>query len=475
MRAASRRAFSRTELIGPPLPEPARKPKPARPPAPTRLPKPAHAPRPVLRPKPVRAPESVRQPKPVRPVRWRYVRRNRCVRLGPGASRDARTPRARPPRDGDEGAQRIRPRCEVPGVAPGLVGRYAPGAEGRVGRVRPVAEAREPHVRHVVDPVRRVLRRPHPGVRPQPRHVVRPHAGGAEHHQVGDGQPVSGQTADHRAVAVAEHGGLGQPVRRQALREPGQPVGPRLCEAAGRRVDADAHRGGVPDPGDDRRPRVAAACRVLAIPTGAPWSATFRSKVPASLSDPGTTTETRCAVRRSPNTSATWPRPRGSKARIHVRGRRANGSGGRPRRPGPGRWRGNAAPAAPRRGSRRRTDAAPPAVAVRRCSTRRRTAPLRRAWRAPDRAARRPASGPPATARCPAAARSAPAAHPPKPSPRSPPPSPGQCERDQSPRVSAHRSLPLRIRTDRCDREEGRKRKGDATSHRGANCGVIPE
>ncbi|CAM5720556.1 hypothetical protein SBADM41S_05037 [Streptomyces badius] len=40
-------------------------------------------------------------------------------------------------------------------------------------------------------------------------------------------------------------------------------------------------------------PGPAAACRVLAIPGDPVPAATFRSKVPASLSDPGTTTETR--------------------------------------------------------------------------------------------------------------------------------------------------------------------------------------
>ncbi len=40
------------------------------------------------------------------------------------------------------------------------------------------------------------------------------------------------------------------------------------------------------------------------------------SYVAASLSEPGTTTATCAARSRSPNTSATWPRPRGSKARI---------------------------------------------------------------------------------------------------------------------------------------------------------------
>ncbi|GDY53304.1 hypothetical protein SVIO_039270 [Streptomyces violaceusniger] len=53
-----------------------------------------------------------------------------------------------------------------------------------------------------------------------------------------------------------------------------------------------------------------------AIPAGAPYGSPVRSKSSRSMSEPGTITAVRRAAAKSPYTSATWPRPRGSKARI---------------------------------------------------------------------------------------------------------------------------------------------------------------
>lgn len=52
------------------------------------------------------------------------------------------------------------------------------------------------------------------------------------------------------------------------------------------------------------------------MPTGAEYLRSVRWKVSRSVSTPGTTTETRSALRRLPNTSATRPEPSGSKARM---------------------------------------------------------------------------------------------------------------------------------------------------------------
>lgn len=54
----------------------------------------------------------------------------------------------------------------------------------------------------------------------------------------------------------------------------------------------------------------------LAMPTGAVKRRWVRSNVRRFVSTPGTTTDTRCAVPRSPKTSAARPLPVGSKARI---------------------------------------------------------------------------------------------------------------------------------------------------------------
>ncbi len=52
------------------------------------------------------------------------------------------------------------------------------------------------------------------------------------------------------------------------------------------------------------------------MPSGVEYGLTVLSKVRMSVSTPGTTTAVRRAVTRSPKTSATRPRPLGSKARI---------------------------------------------------------------------------------------------------------------------------------------------------------------
>lgn len=63
-----------------------------------------------------------------------------------------------------------------------------------------------------------------------------------------------------------------------------------------------------------------AAYSAPAIPAGAEYLRSVRSKVSTFVSTPGTTIETRSAWSRSPNTSAARPFPDGSKASIRRSG-----------------------------------------------------------------------------------------------------------------------------------------------------------
>ncbi len=338
-----------------------------------------------------------------------------------------------------------------------------------------MAEPGEPHARHIVDPVVRGLRRPHPGPRPQRVHVVGPHAGGAEDHQVGGGQAVGGEPADDRAVTVAEHSWFGQPVGDQPLGEPLQPPGARLGEPPGRGVDADADGGGVPGPGDDGGVRTG---RLVQGP-----GHTGRGAVGGDLPVEGPRVVVGAGHhQRDPARGAQLPEDLGdlaASARIEgedlpagrgeqavagiVGGGQCEGVGavaqlqGRPVEVADdGRM--------PHEKELTLTVAQPGeegahfgggrALRIGQLTAQRPVRPPRRA------AGRRPGQR---LLRIPRNPARRPRHH-----------AGGQCQRGHRPRVSAHRALPLCRRTDRRDREEGRKRTGEVASHRGANSDVLP-
>lgn len=140
-------------------------------------------------------------------------------------------------------------------MALGAPGGDPVGAEGGVGGIGAVAQAEQFDVRDVTDPVGCVPRRPDPGRGAQLRYVVPADTGGAEEDQVGEVatvRPRHGQPADHRAVAVAQHGRGRGPDGGQAGQEAGQPRRAGIGEPAGHGVRPDADGCGVSGPGDDR-------------------------------------------------------------------------------------------------------------------------------------------------------------------------------------------------------------------------------